>query len=674
MKVNWQSKIETLYKSKSSKICHKLQAANINTLLELISILPRRVSKIQSRLDSEASIDQYIHLSVKVISAINSPGKLNRKKIPLSNITLNAQDLETKKIIQLKWFNAYPSLTSTVTKADYLQIFGKISQFNGQLQIINPEIKLNSTPEKNLREYPTLNSVPGTKIKNLIDKIPKDLWKSIPSVVPESIKLDIELQEAYQVIHHESNFELRQLAIKRLIYEELYNEQIQIDARRNNRLTIKTEKFTIDPKLSVNQFQQELPFNLTKCQVNALESILTDLTTEVPMMRLLQGDVGCGKTLVAFGAAYTLMKQDAQVALMCPTEVLAQQHFKSALTIFDSSRVGLLTSSTKRKEKLEIQQAIKDGKILFVIGTHSLIQESLSFKSLSLSIIDEQHKFGVNQRISLTKKANSSNTLLMTATPIPRSLCLTQFGDLDISIIKEKPQGRKKVSSRIIGSDNFQNFLNFINTRVDMGEQVYVVAPAIEESEILDIQNVQKITAFFKKNFPRMNIQALHGKLSPQEKEQILNNFYHQETNVLISTSVIEVGIDNHNATVMCIFGPERFGLSSLHQLRGRVGRGGKPGFFFMVEDKKLTGQSIKRLQVIENCMDGFKIAEEDLKLRGEGNLIGTEQSGANLKKLSDISAHKDILEKVISDFKTASKQSNLFNHAKIKEEVIYTI
>ena len=263
----------------------------------------------------------------------------------------------------------------------------------------------------------------------------------------------------------------------------------------------------------------------------------------------------------------------------------------------------------------------------------------------------------------------------MSATPIPRSLCLTYFGDLEISMIKEKPAGRKKVSSRIIDQSNFSQFLNFfLKTRLSINEQIYVVAPAIEESEFHDIQNIEKVYDFFAKNFPENKIAYLHGRLSAEEKENILDLFYKNEIQILVSTSVVEVGIDNQNATVMCIFGPERFGLSSLHQLRGRVGRGGKPGFFFMVEDRKLSEQSIKRLKVIEQCNDGFIIAEEDLNIRGEGSIIGTEQSGASMRRVSDLTEHKNILEAATRDFSKLSKKEKLFTNTLVKDENIFTI
>jgi ATP-dependent DNA helicase RecG len=674
MKLTWQSSIDKLFKSKSSKTSEKLQSANINTLLDLIWVIPRRVTKVHAGLSEKATEDNVVKANVKVLSHQVSKGKLAQKRIPLNNISLTVQDIDSKVIIQLKWFNAYPSLTKKIIGFEHLSIFGKVTVFNGSMQMINPDFNGAKQPKSVLREYPTINTISGPKINNLIDKIPSILWDDIPSVVPGEIELQLTLSESFQLLHTSSDTCLRDHALNRLVYEEFFTEQIQLYQRKHSRITHQSSKIKIDFDSSITEFQTKIPFSLTGDQSAAIKDIIEDLQKNSPMMRLLQGDVGCGKTLIAFGAASCLMDQLKQVALMCPTEALSHQHYESARNIFNPLHVCLITSATKTKDKIEILSKIERGDFLLIIGTHSLIQSSMKFKNLSLSIIDEQHKFGVHQRIALSKKSTAPNTLLMTATPIPRSLCLTQFGDLEISIVKEKPLGRKKISSRIISRDKFHQFLNFISTRIDMGEQAYVVAPAIEESELHEIQNVEKIYQFFNRNFPKRKISYLHGKLNTIEKEQTLNNFYENKINILISTSVIEVGIDNPNATVMCIFGPERFGLSSLHQLRGRVGRGGKAGFFFMVEDKTLSKESLHRLKVIEQSSDGFFIAEEDLKIRGEGNITGTEQSGSAYRRISNLLIHKDILDNVINDFEKFSKKLNLFNSLQAKEEVIYTI
>ena len=674
MKTSWHSSIDSLFKSKASKTAQKLSSFNIQTLYDLIWIIPRRISKIQHTLDINSRDSEFVHLNVKIISRQISNGKPVRGKPSLKNITLTVQDIESKHFIQIKWFNTYPSQLKKISDSEYLNIFGKISEFNGAFQLINPELNAKKSNNNLYIEYPTINTISGTKIRSLIDKIPSDLWDNVPSIIPNTLSPEISLPTAFKMIHGRTGLSKQNIAINRLIYEELFLEQVLLYERRKLREKLKQDSIDIDINREVELFKKVIPFELTDDQNHALQNILHDLKSTSAMMRLLQGDVGCGKTIVAFGAAKIMSKQNLQSAMMCPTEALAQQHLRSAYCIFKKNEVCLLTSSTKPKEKKELLKGIKNGSYKLIIGTHSLIQDSVEFKNLSLTIIDEQHKFGVNQRISLTKKSTRSNTLLMTATPIPRSLCLTHFGDLEISIIRQKPDGRKNVSSRIINKAKFNQFLNFLNTRISMGEQIYVVAPAIEESEYHDIQNITEIFNFFKRNFPSLNIEYLHGKLTADAKDKILLEFYQQKVEILVSTSVIEVGIDNHNATVMCIFGPERFGLSSLHQLRGRVGRGGKPGFFFMVEDRNLNEQSTARLKVIENCNDGFIIAEEDLKIRGEGNIVGTEQSGVAQRKISDLTQHQDILNKAIKDFNSCEEKEILFNTKLIKQENILTI
>jgi ATP-dependent DNA helicase RecG len=373
------------------------------------------------------------------------------------------------------------------------------------------------------------------------------------------------------------------------------------------------------------------------------------------MMRLVQGDVGCGKTTIAMIAAMIVIDQGDQVALMCPTEALATQHFLSCSELFDSKKynVRLILGSTPAKEKKLIQKELEDGSIQFIIGTHSLIQDSIVFKKLGLAIIDEQHKFGVDQRIRLTSKSEGTHCLIMSATPIPRSLSLTQYGDLDISTIKVMPSGRKGHKTRIVTKETFQQFLSFIMTRLSLNEQIYVVVPAINENTEVeqDIHNLVDILERFKKYFPDHNVEGMHGKMKTDEKSQVFSAFKNHKVDILVSTSVIEVGINVINATVIAIMNPERFGLSSLHQLRGRVGRDTKPGFCFLVNDKIIPAQSMERLKVIENNTDGFKIAEEDLKLRGEGDLFGTDQSGSHTqKRIANIILHADVLYEARAD------------------------
>ncbi len=386
-------------------------------------------------------------------------------------------------------------------------------------------------------------------------------------------------------------------------------------------------------------------------QKKVFEEIIVDFNSGHPMMRMIQGDVGCGKTIVAYLASRIIVENQLQVALMCPTETLAKQHYETFKQLAPNFEIQILLGSTKSKERKNLLQELKQGVIKILIGTHSLFQENVEFSKLGLAIIDEQHKFGVEQRLKLVSKGDGVHCLIMTATPIPRTLSLAQYGDLDISSIKTLPNGRKGIKTRITERQNFDKYIEFVRSRLLMREQAYFVFPAIDESETIDIQNVKESLSKYQALFRGYRVEMLHGQMKPDEKEKIVKEFREQKIHILLSTSVIEVGINIPNATVMSIYNPERFGLSSLHQLRGRVGRGDKPGFCFLVLDKEISHEAFQRLEVIEKNLDGFVIAEEDLKFRGEGDLFGVDQSGSvSQKKLANYLVHSAILEEVVSD------------------------
>jgi ATP-dependent DNA helicase RecG len=390
---------------------------------------------------------------------------------------------------------------------------------------------------------------------------------------------------------------------------------------------------------------------LTSDQEKVFQDILQDLQSGHPMMRMIQGDVGCGKTIVAFLASQIVIQGGQQVALMCPTEALATQHFETFRQLSPDLKLEILLGSTKAKEKKEILKNLNSGNTDIVIGTHSLFQDSVNFNKLGLAIIDEQHKFGVEQRLKLIAKGRGTHSLIMTATPIPRTLSLAQYGDLDISSIKVMPEGRKAIKTRIVEAGNYSKYIEFLKARLSLGEQGYLVFPAIEESETIDLQNVKEGLRKYQDIFKGFRVEMLHGQMSSEEKEKTVREFRDGKIHLLVSTSVIEVGINVVNATVMSIYNPERFGLSSLHQLRGRVGRGSRPGFCFLVLDREVGPEIFQRLKVIENNLDGFVIAEEDLKFRGEGDIFGVDQSGtSSAKKLANFLTHTHILEKVVSD------------------------
>lgn len=668
--LTWSSSLEELLGKASKKSCDKLALYGIKELYDFLWIFPLRVVELPP-LQSFAHIEEG-RIFIGRAKILNIQAKPNfrargRKKAMLYNIMVHVQDLLSDQVLTLKWFNSYGSVTSKISKLTYLEFMGEASVFNGQKQFTNPDFFPLETPtdpspfvvvSNELKiQYPTINSVSGVHIKKFIDKIPLALWNTIPESLPKNLlekKQFLSLKASFQVIHAKikPTPELEEKAKHRLIYEEFFLDQLKIYLRRQYLKKPLAKKYVISPDL-YSSFKKLYPYALTPDQEKTLSEIKKDLISEHPMMRLVQGDVGCGKTTVAMIAAMIVMKNKGQVALMCPTEALAIQHFGSAEEIFKNMNINfkLILGSTSNKEKKQIYNELLNGDIDFIIGTHALIQENVAFRELALAIIDEQHKFGVDQRIKLTNKGQGTHCLIMSATPIPRSLSLTQYGDLDISSIKTMPPGKKGHKTRIVTEETYSQFLNFIMTRLSLGEQVYVVVPAINENPDQDFHDLINTLEKFKKYFPDHKVEGLHGQMKAPEKALTFKNFSEHKIDILISTSVVEVGINVLNATIMAIINPERFGLSSLHQLRGRVGRGEKPGFCFLVNDKKISTLAMERLKIIEKSTDGFKIAEEDLKIRGEGDLFGTDQSGSfSQKKLANLILHADILYEARED------------------------
>ncbi len=708
--MNWNSPLEKLFRSKKTKTCEKLQSAGFQKLEDLLWLIPLRtqelplINSFTSLNEGELFSGQGQVLSIQARPNFRVRGK---RGIPLQNITLTVKDSFSSDTLQLKWFNTYPSLKDKLSKAQFLKFTGTAQIYQGQWQIVTPDIEvltddeiLNQipTPGQNHKpviriQYPTINGVSTTHIKQMMDRIPKDMWISIQENMPPLLLSKHNLlnrSDAFQLIHGlnhsiEWNKSLIPEAKRRLIFEEIYLEQIKILARRGREIKKSAPVFSANEEIW-KSIEKVFPYELTVDQKQSILDIKADFLSGHPMMRLIQGDVGCGKTSVAMVVSLIAIKSGFQVAFMCPTESLAQQHFQTINELIRPIKEDFNIQSTlllggySAKEKKEIQEKIKSGEVNFVFGTHSLFQKSVEFKQLGLAIIDEQHKFGVNQRLELLKKGGEPGVhcLIMTATPIPRSLSLTQYGDLDITTIKQLPGGRPGIKTRIVEQENFKKFLSFIKTRASMKEQIYVVVPAITESQNQDILNLESTLEQFKKYFPDLKVQGLHGQMSTEEKNQTLQDFKAHQFDILISTSVIEVGINIINATVMAIFSPERFGLSSLHQLRGRVGRGDKPGFCFLVLDKQVSKESLTRLKVIEDHLDGFKISEEDLKIRGEGNLFGVEQSGAvSHRKISNILTHQPVLIEIRNDLdqiKGTPEVLNILNSLSKDEKILSTI
>ena len=405
--------------------------------------------------------------------------------------------------------------------------------------------------------------------------------------------------------------------------------------------------FNTNSKL-LEKFLASLPFELTGAQKRVIKEILDDMSSPSPMNRLLQGDVGSGKTVVAVAAALVAVDNGYQVAFMAPTEILAEQHYRNVSSMLKGMgvRVELLTSSTSKGEREVILRGTANGDVNILVGTHALIQEGVVFRRLGLAIIDEQHRFGVVQRKMLRDKGGNCDLLVMTATPIPRTLALTVYGDLDVSVIDELPKGRKPVITRVVSPKQREKAYAFVESQLKKGRQAYIVFPLIEESEKMDLPSVLEMYPKIQERFKGFNVGLLHGRMNGYEKERVMGEFKEGKIHVLVSTTVIEVGIDVPNATVMVVEGAERFGLSQLHQLRGRVGRGSHKSYCILITSApRVSSQSYMRLKVLEETNDGFRIAEEDLKIRGPGEVLGVKQSGLTEFKVADLIRDRDILE-----------------------------
>lgn len=665
--IDWNSPLNILISGKKpSPTIEKLMDAGVGTLIDLLWILPLRINKMPAfQPFREAQLDQFFKGSGKVIHVDIKPafGRRGKGNILLYNGYAVVKDDLSSETLSLRWFNLYPNQKKQIESLERITFLGQVQEFKAQKQVINPQIidpEGNSSPY--IIEYPTVNKISGTHLKKVIDLIPKHLWENIPETLPElGYNAQMSLGDAFKVMHGKVPVDIftpkkRDAAEERLIYEEFLIDQLKIQTRRKFIKKKDAPVLALDDS-RVTDLVKHLPFELTSDQLKVFMEIIRDFKSGHPMMRMVQGDVGCGKTIVAFLAARVANKAGHQVALMCPTEALANQHFESFKQLNPALNLDLLLGSTKAKERKVILKNLAEGETEIIIGTHALFQDSVQFKKLGLAIIDEQHKFGVEQRLRLVAKGHGTHSLIMTATPIPRTLSLAQYGDLDISSIKMMPAGRKGIKTRITEKVNYDKYVEFIKGRLSLGEQAYFVFPAIEESETLDIQNVKEALKRYQEVFRGFKVDALHGQMKAEEKDEVVRQFRDKKINILVSTSVIEVGINIPNATIMSIYNPERFGLSSLHQLRGRVGRGEKPGFCFLVLDKEVSPEAYQRLQVIEKNLDGFIIAEEDLKFRGEGDIFGVDQSGTvSTKRLANFLTHTAILEQVVADLDNIQK------------------
>lgn len=616
---------------KSIKLLNKL---NINNIYDLVTHYPFRYNILEKTgLDSERVVLEGIVESIPTVNRFK--GNMN-----VMNFRFNTNDT----IVNVSIFNR-AFLKSSLRIGKPIVVIGKYDKFKNT--VTASEIRFGVLGDKTKIEpiYSTTsglsNKILSRYISNALDIYLNNIYGYVPKYIREKYNL-MDKKEAVKIIHNPSNIgELKQAQIS-LKYDELFIFMLKINYLK---MRNKKEKSGLnrDGDISkVEGFINQLPFLLTFDQRTAIDEILKDLKDSIRMNRLLQGDVGSGKTVVAAIAMYYNFLSGYQSALMVPTEVLANQHYQSIKDLFKNVdiNIGLLTGSLSKKEKMQIYENLKSGKIDIIIGTHALIQDNVEYYNLGLVITDEQHRFGVNQRANLRNKGMMPDILYMSATPIPRTYALTIYGDMEISNIKTMPSDRKPIKTLLKSSKEMKEVLTLMWEELEKGHQIYVIAPLIEESEKLDLTNVnllkEKIEVAFGKKY---NIGILHGRMDAREKEKVMDEFSSNKINILISTTVIEVGVNVLNATMIVIFDADRFGLSTLHQLRGRVGRSNLESCAILISDKEK-----ERLNIMKETNDGFLISEADFKIRGYGDLFGVKQSGDMAFKIADLKKDFKIL------------------------------
>ena len=613
----------------------KLNKLDIYSVEDLVTYYPFRyeVLKKTSLFDEHSVVTGIIESA----PTINYFKRINRLKfkIQVDNKLINViifnrgflkEHLQVGKVITI--IGKYESNNNTFTASDI-----KLLDIGNTVHIIPIYHKVKGLTDKNINKYINLAINAGY----IIDYIPKKIIDKYHF---------LQKRESISLIHNPSNNVKLKEALIRSKYEELFLFMLKINELKNkNSINNVGYSKNID-KEKINKLIDSLPFELTPDQNKTLEEIFDDLKSEKRMNRLVQGDVGSGKTIVAIISMYAMKLNGFQSALMAPTEILAQQHYENMLNLFKELKINIkeIIGSTPKKEKELIKEELKSGKIDMIIGTHALLQDDIIFKNLGLIITDEQHRFGVNQRSNLRNKGNMPDVLYLSATPIPRTYALTIYSDMDISIIKSKPEGRKEVITMVKDNNEIKEVLIRIKHELDHGHQVYIVAPLIDNEESED-EDITKLERKFKLAFKDKCIGILHGKMTPKEKDDIMKLYQDKKIDILISTTVIEVGVDVKNATMIVIFDAYKFGLATLHQLRGRVGRNDLQSYCILV-----TNRETKRLDIMENVSDGFILAEEDFKLRGSGDLFGTKQHGDMNFKIANLTKDYNILLEAKND------------------------
>lgn len=623
----------TALKGVGTKTAEALSSLGINSIYDLLFYFPFRYDELETLPLDQIMDGQKVLLKGTVVTE-PFVSRFGYKKSRLSFKIQIDHD-----IVMVNFFNQ-PWLKDKLELGKDVAVYGKYNVARQSLSAFK-FIAEKKSDSGLAAIYPLNRHVRQEKLQELIDQAIKEYLPQVDNVVPEDIRKKYRLetdQAIVQDMHHPKNAAMAKVAKRSAIFREFFLFQIQLAqmmSMRDDDAPGEAKKYDL---AAIKELIAKLPFELSDDQKKVVNEIFADLRSPRQMRRLLQGDVGAGKTVVAVFAIYAVITAGYQAALMVPTEILAEQHFAKIDELLRplGVRVALLTGDTKDLEKKEIYQELADGMINVVIGTHALIQDSVQFKNLGLAIIDEQHRFGVNQRNKLISKGKNPDILAMTATPIPRTLALTVYGEMAVSSIRHLPKGRKPIISSWVTSNKLRDVLVQMQSQLDQGFQIYVVTPLIRESEKSDLKNAEDLHAKLARFFKKENVVLLHGQMSGQEKNDIMDAFANKKIDILVTTSVIEVGVDVANANMMVIFNAERFGLSQLHQLRGRIGRGKTQSYCVFVSDPP-NEVGKQRMEIITNTSDGFKLAEEDLKLRGEGDVFGKAQSGLPQFKVGDV-------------------------------------
>ncbi len=664
-------KVDTLYGVGADR-AKKLGKLGIFTLFDLISYFPRdyedrtRIKTISELLPDETVCFEGIVSSVPTKRVI-------RKGLEIASVRV----VDEGGGIEIVFFNQKYAIQELKLGQRYV-FFGKTVLNGRKIEMHNPEFERKNDNIKTGRIVPVYPLTAGITRNMLSSYIRVALGKCLEHLVdpiPEEYRRENNLAHqvfSYRNIHYPENQTLLEASQNRLIFEELLIFAMGLGLLKKRRLPISGIKME---NVSTAPFLERLPFKLTGAQTRAIESAIEDMCKGVPMNRLVQGDVGSGKTIVAAASAYFVAENKYQTALMAPTEILATQHFETLAPIFESLdiKVEMLIGSTTAANKRKIKARLENGEIDIIIGTHALLSDDVTFSNLGLVITDEQHRFGVGQRATLMSKGKNPHLMVMSATPIPRTLALILYGDLDVSIIDELPPGRQAIKTVAINDEKRQTAYSFMAGELQKGRQIYIVCPLVEENDELELKSAtQYAEKLAKEVFPYANVAFLHGKMKNREKDEIMRAYSANEIQILVSTTVIEVGVNVPNATVMAVENAERFGLSQLHQLRGRVGRGKEQSYCILFSNS--DGEVAKaRLKALCATNDGFKISEEDLKLRGPGDFFGTKQHGVPNLKIADLARDLEVLQKaqrVASDILKKDPDLTLPEHKELAERV----